>query len=66
MTDAELLTNPRLLLAWSASLDEKRQSFDAFVHQTEGRDHAEAGPFSSCADLAGFSIRVPAGPLEAA
>lgn len=56
MTDATLLQNPELLLRWSASLDYRRLSFDQFVNQTE-RD-TYVGPYESCADDAGHSVRV--------
>lgn len=58
MTDAALLQNPELLLAWSASLDYQRLSFDEW-HQTEGS--IDDSTYGSSADAAGHSLRVAEG-----
>ena len=58
MTDASLLTNPKLLLLWSASLEYEALTFDEWLarYQAEGKDHDPT--YGSCADAAGFSVRV--------
>lgn len=63
MTDARLLKNKDLLLGWSASLNHQRLSFDEYAALLD--KEAADDPFitgGSCADDAGFSVRVSEGP----
>ena len=70
MTDARLLQDSKLLLAWSAALEYEAVTFDEWLdrlrdddYQTEGSLNDRLGTFRSCADDAGHSVRVAEGTL---